>query len=117
MTTPMFSGTVRDDGSLALIVLDDVWKHTCFVVSDFTFSERPSYEEDGKMFSDIDCNISDVELRKDGCLIEDPTEEQMIDFKNWLRINLGKFVEDASVLARDAETIDKYREEDPQQNE
>lgn len=104
MTTPMFSGTVRDDGSMALIVLDDVWKHTCFVVSDIVFSDNPSYEEDGNMFSDINCNISDVEMRKDGTLFEDQTEEQMADFKGWLRIYLGKFFEDALVASLEKES-------------
>ena len=117
MTTPVFGGTVRDDGSLALIVIDGAWKHSCFEVSDIVFSDNPSYEEDGKMYSDINCNINEVELRKDGVVMEEPTDEQLVEFRSWLRIHLGKFMEDALVSALELEAEDKYTEDDNPQNE
>ncbi len=118
MTTSMFGGTVKDDGSLALIVVaDSEWKHSCFEVSDIVFSDNPSYEEDGKMFSDLNCNIHNVELRKDGVVFEDPTDDQMIEFKGWLRIHLGKFMEDALIHSMELEESDKYEEDDCPLNE
>ncbi len=103
-----FVGHVTDAGDIQLTVKEGVWTGTSFCVSNIHCPDADiNYEEDGVMYSDLYCDIDVSSLKENGLDVE-YTEDNSDRFKQWLRISLGKFVEDAlvSFLSEDA---DEYK--------